>query len=253
MIFHVSLFSFAPQEHRRRVMYACQGKLTDSVCVWGGNRPFQGSIFPGPIEAGGRKLSTSGRPFPTPFETTVLCAQGTMKVYVTVCASMPVYGFLDHMFTFNSPHIWAGSNSSSSHRKDHSLSGLIRHILNLNDVGVSDPNLVSLLWWRNPVTYDPYNQLHFVLRKMCTSTDHIHKLWLNCVPLGAITLMRSYLFTFSLIRCGENGITLGCSQFIVWLIQPVVRYKWNVFISSMISTEPQIFCWYRCFLEFWLV
>lgn len=59
---------------------------------------------------------------------------------------MPVCGFLDHMFMFNSLHICAGNNSRSPHRTDHSLSGLIRHVPNLNDVGASDPSHVSLLY-----------------------------------------------------------------------------------------------------------
>lgn len=59
---------------------------------------------------------------------------------------MPVCGFLDHMFMLNSLHICAGNNSRSPHRTDHSLSGLIRHVPNLNDVGASDPSHVSLLY-----------------------------------------------------------------------------------------------------------
>lgn len=177
-----------------------------------------------------------------------------MHVYVTVRACMPVCGFLSHMFTFNSLHICAGCNSSSSHRKDHSLSGLIRHILNLNDVGVSDPNLVSLLWWRNSVTYDSYNQLHFVLGKTCTSTDHIHKVWPNSVPWGAITVMRSYLFTFSLIRYENTGIinlmlSVHC---MAHSIRCRARTK-CLFFPSEIPTETEIFCWHWCFLVFWLV
>lgn len=59
--------------------------------------------------------------------------QGRMCRYiqrVIACTWMPMCGFLDHMFMFNSLHICAGNKSSSPHRNDHSLSGLIKHILN---------------------------------------------------------------------------------------------------------------------------
>lgn len=103
----------------------------------------------------------------------------------------------------NSLHICAGNNSSSPHRNDHSLSGLIRHILDLNDVGASDPNLISLLCdgTQSPMAC-AFNSI-LCLGKTCRSTDHIHEVCPACTPLGDVTLMGSDLFTFGLIKC-EN-------------------------------------------------
>lgn len=114
----------------------------------GNNRPFQGSIVPVPRGAGGRELSTAGWLFPSPSESRV-CVRSRhnecVSTYVKACTCMPVCGFPDHMFMFISLHICVGNNSGPPHRNDHSLSGLIRHVPNLNDVGASDPGLVLLL------------------------------------------------------------------------------------------------------------
>lgn len=152
--------------------------------------------MPIPSGTGGRFAQHSRMAFSQSFWN---CAQGKMNV--SVCMSFHACGFLDHMFMFNSLHICAGNNSSSPQRSDHSLSGLVRHILNLNDVGSSGPNLVSLLCdgTQSPVTYT-FNSI-FCSAKMCRSTDRIHEVRVNCIPLGYVIVMRSYIFTFGLIKC----------------------------------------------------
>lgn len=88
-------------------------------------------------QVGGHSTQQGGL-FTVPLKLQYSFAQ---KVKMHVLAAACVCGFLKHMFMFNCLHICAGSESSSPRRNDHSLSGLIKHILNLNDVGVSDFNL----------------------------------------------------------------------------------------------------------------
>lgn len=110
---------------------------------WTANRS-RGPYFLCPEEQVGGSSAQQDGLFSVPLKPLFVCMQGT--TYVSAFTCMPVCGFPDHMFTFSSLHICAGNNSSSPRRNDHSLSGLIRQVLNLNDVYTWDPGSVSLLY-----------------------------------------------------------------------------------------------------------
>lgn len=144
------------------------------------------------------------------------------KVHVCQCIHMHacLCGFQDHMFTFSSLHICAGNNSSSPHRNDHSLSGLIRQLLNLNDVDVWDPSSVSLLYNR---TQSPLPRT--INSIFCSQKVQIYQPWIRSnkivFPRVILKWWDHFLFIFSLIK-SENMVIL-CFMFIVWLIQTSCR------------------------------
>lgn len=185
---------------------------------WTTNRS-RGPYFLCPEEQVGGSSAQQDGLFSVPLKPQFVCVQGTcMSMHSHAC--MPVCGFQDHMFTFSSLHICAGNNSSSPHRNDHSLSGLIRQLLNLNDVDVWDPSSVSLLY---NGTQSPLP--HTINSIFCSQKVQIYQPWIRSnkivFPRVILQWWDHFLFIFSLIKC-ENMVILRF-MFIVWLIQTSCR------------------------------
>lgn len=100
-------------------------------------------------------MLTGGKPW-------FVCIQGTMNVSVHTWKHAHVSLCVDHMFLFNPLHICAGNNSGSLRMNDHSLSKLIRHVTNLNDVGPLTPQPCFITSWWNPVTFGLHNSIFYL-------------------------------------------------------------------------------------------